>query len=588
MITLYLTLSVLAFLLLISQIELSWLVIFFIIGFATSLLLANISSAVLLALVLLFAALLLGRLIYLGSAEFSGITKKLGRQKTSRLLLKTTWRWLPLFLFALCIVGIIIWRDTTVQQFIYDIEDKNAAEAYVCLDQEGRTTTHFVCKETDSFENDLHAFVQRFGDAFSSARQDDVYTAIAHISKTSKNINKDLPNVIFEGSEGLNNGKPLFAKQLPKELQPPDCPKILGYLFDPKNCFKRDLLTPLNTGYDNNRRAMRLALIKRLQEVDGGVNQSSDEVTIAALQAINDINKTYQKISHKTLDLLFLKSQITTLFFYTFLLFLLLRIFLYVFTRFAFDANYGAVSLSLHKPSENRPQDVNTTNMMQVEELGNEASLDLADDTWYATKHRKVRYAQKGKPGFPMPLCLLFRRLTTGSYYLYRFGKKEGCPRLEPYADDVTHFIKITLTEADQLCISLKNLVAFSKSTQLKSLFSPKFSVFFKHSLFFTVAKGPGLLLLRVDGGKGKVINGQDAISQDEGSSFFNPVDLIAFDINGSYNLAAQHDLISVYTEGHTIKPLGNSLTIRQVHDEKGVRSILSSMRKLLLFLLPI
>ena len=41
-----------------------------------------------------------------------------------------------------------------------------------------------------------------------------------------------------------------------------------------------------------------------------------------------------------------------------------------------------------------------------------------------------------------------------------------------------------------------------------------------------------------------------------EGNGFFNPVDLIAFDLNGSYELVAQHDLIGVYSEGIRFDPL--------------------------------
>ncbi|MEZ5479448.1 MAG: hypothetical protein R3E95_18775 [Thiolinea sp.] len=71
-------------------------------------------------------------------------------------------------------------------------------------------------------------------------------------------------------------------------------------------------------------------------------------------------------------------------------------------------------------------------------------------------------------------------------------------------------------------------------------------------------------------------------------NGFFDPNDLVAFDLNGRYVLHAQHDLLSVYTEGHSICPLQGTLAIRQVHDEKGVRLILASVKRLFKFLLPL
>ena len=600
LIVLYLVCVGLAFLVLISQLELTWFVIVSVVGLAVAATLGGFPIDLTLSLAILLILLLLGRLVYLGATEFSGITQKLGKKKTARLLLKTVWRWLPLFLFALIIVAAMIWRNAYVQELIYAVEDTSQ---YACENENENTGMHLICKETDSFENDLHAFVQRFGNTFSNTLQKDISKAVDHIENTSGDLEKDLPILLFQGQKGFNSSQPIYPARLPDSLQPPRCPWFLGYVREPANCLKRDLFSPLNKGYANIRQDTRRALEKKLRSMDASTKNSSSAIKKFALQEIKQSNEVYQQTSHKTLDLIFLKGRVSSLIFYAFVFFLLLKIFLYVFTRFAFDAKHGGVSLSL-KPLALSSQDSQffqprkKTNAMQVEELGNEVSLDLGDDTWYATKHRKVRYAQKGKPAFPMPLRLLFRRLTTGSYYLYRCGKADDCPRLEPYADDVTHFIKVTLADEDQLCISLKNLVAFTQSIQLKSLFSPKFSVFFKHSLFFTVMKGPGQVVLRVDGGKGKVIIGKKVniinekndplYDEKKASHFFNPVDLIAFDVKGSYDLAAQHDIISVYTEGHTIRPRVNSLAIRQVHDEKGTRSILSGFRKLLLFLLPI
>lgn len=575
MVYLLLVLSMAAFAILVTQLEIPWLAVTFLLGAAIAAVLLDLPNTVALGLAALLFTLLAGRLCYQAFAEYVPVFQQLSKTQSSKLLLKSLWRWSPVLLVVALVFALIAWWNHSIQQAIYNIE---ASDEYAC--QDTRPGHFLVCQNEPEFEQNIYAFAERFGNTFASQRQDDVYAAIAQIEKTSGNLEQDLPRLIYQGGESdFNNGQPLYTAHLPASLTPPDCPKLIGWLTSPQQCLKHSLLQPLNSAYHNIRAESETALRNELNAMDDNLKGSSDAVKVAALRTINRSNQQYQSLSKKTLELLFLKNSLTTLLFYAFSLYLLLKILSYIVTRFAFDTQQGGTPLFLGNP-ELKPGSMN------VQEFGNEVSLNLQDETWYATKHRKVRYAKKGRPVFPFPLRLLFRRLSTRTWAMYRFCAQDQSQQLELYANDVTHFILITLQPGDSLCFKLSNLVAFADTVMLKSRFSLKMSVFFRHSLFFTVATGPGKVLLRIDGGKGKVVIGNGEASSEKG--FFDPGDLVAFDLNGRYSLHAQHDLLSVYAEGHSICPLQGTLAIRQVHDEKGVRSILASLKKLFTFLLPV
>lgn len=574
----YIILSLLAFGILVTTIRLSivlplFLVVLGLIGYFAGFLLT-----LLLATMVLLLLLLIGHLLSHGVYEIRVVTRKLGKARSRLLLMKTLWRWLPAFLLVLAVVLFTLWRDGVMKDAVYGIE---LSGDYACQNKDGEE--RLVCQNSASFEGDTHELASRLGNTLTAQLLDDIQVAIDYISKSSKDIKTELPRLLFDGGDvNFNHGDPLYSKTLPAAFKPPECGGLLGWLIHPGKCMKRMVLSPVNAVYSDTRQKTRDALSAQLNTVNEGVEGFTDEVSRIALKSIYLSNQEYQKAAHKTLDLAFLQNRISTLVFYAFIFYLLFKIFLYIFFRLAFDAKQGDIPLHLNTT-------INASGIkkqpMAYEELGNEASIALGDQTWFATKNRKVRYAQKGKPGFPMPLRLLFRRLLAGKYYMYRFGERFHCPLLEPYSDNITHFTKVSLQDSDSLCLNLGNLVAFSESVQLQSLFSIKLALFFKHSMFFTIAHGPGEVVLRIDGGQGKIIDGTD--SDDTGKGYFNPVDLVAFDVNGSFELNAQHDLISVYSEGHTIRPQGNSLAIRQVHSEKGARSLLVPFRKILVFLLP-
>lgn len=575
----YLTLSFLTFAVLVSQLRFSFFIPVFIgllIGIG---LYAGFAPALILAFFTLLTVLLLGHLLSHGLSEMSTIFRSLGTIRSLHLLGKTGWRWLPAFILVLGIIVLVLWRNTMVQTALYDI---NMDNEYACKNQQQETK--LICQNLASFEDDTHELASRLGDTLSNNLQRDIQAAIQHLSQSSKDLKTELPRLIFEGGDkSFNSGNALYPKSLPDAFEPPESCGLWGWITRAGECMKELVLTPVNEAYSGIRLDAQKELLNRLNTINAGIDSSADESRRIALQWVFDTNQQYQTTAHNALDLGFLKSKITTLLFYAFMLYLLLKIFLYTFFRLAFDSKHGNVALHLNPASQPFQTKKQT---LTYQELGNDVSIELADTTWFATKSRKVRYAQNGKPGFPMPLRLLFRRLFSGKYYMYRFGKQFDCPVLEPYADTTTHFSKVTLKDSDCLCLNLANLVAFSETIQLKSLFSIKLALFFKHPMFFTVAQGPGEILLRIDGGQGKIVNGKD--HQNTNKGYFNPVDLVAFDVNGGYELTAQHDLISVYSEGHTIRPQGSSLAIRQVHAEKGAKSFMLPLRKMLVFLLPI
>ncbi|MEZ5479449.1 MAG: hypothetical protein R3E95_18780 [Thiolinea sp.] len=475
---LFMLLAAAAFMVLIIQLDLPWLAILLLVGaiLATSLL--GFPHTLTLGLTTLLFALLAGRFCYLAIAEYLPVFRQLGKALSGRLLLQSLWRWSPVLLVVILVFVLINGWNQSLQQAVYALE---AEGDYACQDQ--RPGSYLVCRNDPAFEQNMYAFAERFGHAFAMDRQHDFNAALDQLENTSDQLAQDLPQLIYQGQPSLNDGQPLYPAQLPAALQPPDCPRFIGWVTALQTCLQRSLLLPLNHAYDKVRADSETALHQELQGLDNDSRNHADAVRLHALASLERSSQHYQQLAHQTLELLFLRNSLGMLLLYAFSLYLLLKILSYIFTRFAFDPRQQGIPLAPVKP-DHPPGRITAC------AFGNEVQLDLQQETWYAAKNRKVRYARKGRPVFPFPWHLLLRRLRTRTWGLYRFSPQDQSQQLELYANDVTHFILLTLQPGDRLCFALANLVAFSASLTLQSRFSLKMSVFFQHSLFFTVAEG--------------------------------------------------------------------------------------------------
>ena len=126
--------------------------------------------------------------------------------------------------------------------------------------------------------------------------------------------------------------------------------------------------------------------------------------------------------------------------------------------------------------------------------------LELAgDDVFYA----KTSFGPKGMaPRFEIPQwtrCMIPRWLN-GAYKMHRFSRPDDGGTVDFTPAGGHRYVEWTLAKGEAACIDLRKLVGFSGSVTLRSKISLRLSAFAMNRISYTIALGPGLVVMETTG----------------------------------------------------------------------------------------
>ncbi len=502
--------------------------------------------------------------------DLRDVASQLGHVRLLGLAGRSILLWLPVALLGAASVALVSWRDDAVRDGIYSI-DANSEWAGPCR--------YLVCDEHDGQQDmrrDLHITTQRLADRMRTKIGEELGPVMAKVNADAGDAGAALLDELFDKRSGA-----LFPPDFETfaGISIPGCAWPLAVVWPPEmvNCLKRTVLQPVAAAYADIRGDLKRDLSGRIAQLSADLSEGTDQVQQELLGFIERELDDRVKAAQAGIDWAFLIGWILITLSWLTLVMVMTKTYLVILARFVFDARTGGVPLSLSGQRRSTPALAGRDITRSDGAFGYRVPLE--GQAWFGSFGRNVRPDEHGRPCFPMLGRLFLRRAFSGKLRMQRFDPARF-EHIGGQADHSTRFVRVDLTAQDQLCFAMPNLVAFSAGISLDSVLNLKLAAMLQHRLFFSVARGPGSVILRVDGGTMRLMPRDEPEGAD-------PMDMAAFDIDGSFVLRAQHDYLSVYSEGYTVLPDAHTFAIRHAPDRMSWRGG-KILRKAMFFLLPI
>ena len=498
--------------------------------------------------------------------ELGFLAKYVGSKEvlfTSLKALLLSWPLILAIIFSLWLVNL---RNTHIEKHIYNTAQKEAI--YACRPNEEKLFCKNSTLKNDMISTSNHVFAAMEGDI--SSRVD---IELAKVETTSYASTAQILETFFTGSDPivLSSTSGLF---------PPPKYRRRYWIYKPGQNIKHKIFTAINSGYAKARRNFENDFREKLAEVDGGVSAKADFIRERTDSFVEDELSIYNTNTNDTIRTIFFTITIVTFFVHLFILFGFIKSFLFIAARLLYDEKYGDKLLGSWKSSDSTElvrKKITSVDITEKTDGKTQFSQSTLYDSWYACFDRNVRYNRHGKPKFPNLLQLVFRRLVTGKYLTKYYDKDEE--EFGGYASHESRFVRVELDEGHEVFFRIKNLMAFTQGIEFRNKFDFKMASMLKLRLLFSVARGPGAIILKAHGGSLTILpDGEDAK--------LAPYDILAFDTSGTFSLNSSHALLAVYLHGYTLIPDENTFVIR--HVPRSISRPISSLRKILFFLSPV
>lgn len=524
----------------------------------------DLRTALLAALLLVTLVVPAVRLIW---RDLRSIAGQLGQRRLGWLTLRSLLLWLPIALVVTGSFAFVSWRNAAVQAEVYGIEVP-ASWAGACA--------NLVCEgDGPDMRRDLHAATDRLSVTTRAKVGARLGAALEKINATSGDASDALRMALFDPNEGVFPDT--FVEFTGIDI--PDCSWLLAIVWPPEmaNCMRRMVLQPMANAYVRMRSDLQREISTRYDDLAARLDNGTNELEREIMTALERDLDRYAGAAKNGIDRAFLMGWVLAVLSWISITMVLTKTFFVILARFVFDCRTGGVPLSI---AGARPVNgaMNGKDITRTDGAFG-YRVQLNGQRWYGSFGRRVRPDEHGRPTFPMPRRLFFRRLVSAKLRMQRFDPQQF-DHIGGQSDHSTRFVQVDLREGDQLCFQLSNLAAFSEGIAFRSVLNLKLAAMLQHRMFFPVAYGVGSVVLRVDGGSMRVMPHDPPEGTD-------PMDMAAFDINGSFALRAQHDFISVYTEGYTILPDERTFVIRHAPERLASHGG-KLLRKALFYVLPI
>ncbi len=449
-----------------------------------------------------------------------------------------------------------------------------------------------------ALERDVHFSVDRFFTRLKAELQ-------AHVSRILKSggavrdtSRDELLRALFDGP----GDEVLFSQELHQfvpGLEPPPCAGFADPLFNMGDCIRHEVYATLDTLYASGRQRLRRALVSLLRRVGDSSRATSQDIRTLTATFVDQEIETLRAEYHQRVGELFQAARIFNI--VSFLVWLGMALlvallgFFYIFCRYAYDPRNGGVPLKLllGPPLGSSLRSTPLVQDMSRTDLG----IQLDQQTWFVNHTRYIELDSREDYKFPQPTKLFFRRFPS-RLWMRQYSRQSGCTEIGlNFVGGGTQVVKVNLGRNDRVAFDLKNLVGFTESTSLATLFSWKLAYLLNRSPFICCAAGPGELLLSTKWQQATAPAANASACDDEQENAplnehqgrANPRDIALLDLNGQYSLSVSQSPLNVYWDDHSVESPDNSIILRD-RSENGRRITRAAgfLRKMLLVPLPV
>lgn len=330
-----------------------------------------------------------------------------------------------------------------------------------------------------------------------------------------------------------------------------------------------------NTGWGAVRASMLARLTKRSNEFEASFRSFSN-TGLSKLDALKRSVDDLLVAANRDLQLAiwwsFAYMRAAQMLGHILFAFICLKSFLYVFSRVVFHRETGTF-LTLGKTQGNveaRPAEI----VFHGEEYVIPA--DKAS-TWFVAR----RFQAQGKPprfAWPQPTKAPIARFLHRATFMNRVDVAVGDTEVHYSAMRGAKFVEWTLAPEESVVFDFRNFVAMSDGVAVSTLISPRITSMLLGHFIFSVATGPGKLLLMSDG-RSRVLH------TDQAQASFPPERLLAMNKDTRFHVESEMGIVDIYVSTAYLKPVGSGTVVVDVDRQKGGESGLG--RFVTHFLLP-
>lgn len=334
-----------------------------------------------------------------------------------------------------------------------------------------------------------------------------------------------------------------------------------------------------NAAYKRLRSKMKSALIDVVKGQEATIKSSIDSGEQAALEAIE---KTYElgisrlmEINYSTQkSLWWLVSTFTALKFLELLIlvFVATKSLLYVFARVRFRRE-SDLELTIKSQGDKAP-----SGDLGITPSGLRYHIPATKDQYFYISRKFQCRGKAPKFAIPQPISSFLARFANGSYSMNKVEINENGDEITCTATKGMEFFEWKLADGEQVAFDFFNFVGMSNSVSLSTIVSTRISNLLFGKMFYSVATGPGVLVL-VSEGRAEVAATQRS------SSSLPPERVIACEVNAGFLVDSEIDFVNIYLSSAYLKPNTNSKMIIDVDSMRGLKSGLGGFIRR--FLLP-
>ncbi len=469
-------------------------------------------------LILFLTYTILIRFLYLAFHQNLEIFKKTGIRSVGKLTLKSFLYWSPLLLFI--VPGAIL------------NSKMNKASIDAIYDNTFMTSTYESRKyKRDQFEKDLEFSLDAEVICIHEAIVDNNKEINSIIANKTEHLEKDVSAVyskVFKPT--LPEMAPFFNEE--------DCGfwGKLNFPCQAKNSAKR----AASDSYSDLRSELLGDLTHQVRNSANGTREEVQESTTAINSMLNaqidDVRKRLKRTVQSSFDAIIFINLLLDIAFG----FLILKSFLYVFSRVAFSSdNENYVTLL--------KSEVTMANG-KLKKYGNQYMIDPArtNENYYLSRS----FEPSGRaPKFAIPQwrSAIFARIFTRNFAMNKVVMKSRPEEVHFKAMGSHEFVEWDIKEGEEVIFHFKNFVGMSEGIKISAVVSLRLTSLLFGRLIFTIAKGPGKLILLT---KGEPITTDHAIA----NSSVATSRIMAWQKNTRFNVESELNLVDVFMSGIYLK----------------------------------
>lgn len=438
--------------------------------------------------VLFIVSAILLRLLVLAVRQNMPILKQMSRRKFLLYSLLTWLLWIPIGLSLVAGLWISFYVDTRAQDAVYGIDC--AQDGVGLFECDGPTSDKLVTRGEDA---NLELDIYRSVDIAFKNQEVQLEEMLVEYRSLAKKSKTQIPKFVETQYVRIFPDRQNLITSV-ASLKPPTCKlhqitcnvirNVKISIVDAYMSLRNRQLQKLKSLTSNLAKLSGDEATKRLREIELYLSSSLDALKRGVRNMIADVFWTV-----RTLNLLF--NMI--------LLIAALKSFAYIFGRIAFKNETGnALPIELQEdgspPLMPYKADIRTG-------FDPEYIFRSAERSHFYIKPALSPSGKSQGIAWPQPFVAVLRRLFTGTYKMVKVEVQTGNQdTVSIQTSQGRQFLEWTLQDGERVYFSQGNLAAFSDTVRLNTHISLSLTAMAFGRLFFSVAEGPGTLILRTFG----------------------------------------------------------------------------------------